>query len=455
MSVHLSDLYWNRQERYDCIPATYGLDTCQRFVFYNVTVTQNRALYAGGVFSTLPDGISIACDTTSEHWITSTSFIADPVAANQIEPYCSYIRNNEISDGADIKAVDAGTQAQQLVIEGWDGPLKRVASTDRLVIPCSEDPLNDTCFRDLRITVRDSFGQTIVRAIDDARLELTLISDAIIGDLRYMASEGVAVINNTFAWGVNTSSTLRVVSERDRNVVLEVEILTRACRPGEITQADICRRCPPEQYGFHPSRGSCQNCETNARCHGGTTLVPSNGYWHSTPFSPIFHACIHPMACDESEREANLTAYYDNTTRVQEDLTALQEYLDNGGPEPPFPHYIQCAVGYEGVLCGSCREAYGHSRTGTCEKCPDGRAREGGLIFLATLWLFILLGINCSITLLSMNTRVQLVKNEVRTDAREHPHTLPRSRPIGSIRTSRIIRAIETGFSHFLTLSMM
>ena len=389
-----------------------------------MTIVRNRADYAGGIFSTIADGITVSCGYGNETREGYGTLIQRKNETRPLRPYCSDIYQNAFLDGRKTGGANAGTRAVYLSVEGHDGPLKKVASGDRLVLPCG-DGKNESCSREIRIAVKDAFNQTIVRGIEDAHLELALISDSITGDLRYTAVDGIAVINNTNAWGINISSTMTIVSERDRSVKVEIKFATRGCFPGEIDHGHVCRVCPPDQYGFIHSLQKCEACESNARCTGRAALLPDNGYWHSTPFSPVLRQCIHKRACAYQGRESKLDAYYNDEVKLSEDLARLDAYIEGGDEEPSFPDYNQCKEGYGGLLCGSCQTGYGHSFTGECIKCPDSGTTKGFLIFLTSVWQFLLIGVNCAITLSSMRSRVLLVEHE-RTSAKSG-HSLIRS----------------------------
>ena len=378
-SVHMAGHYWLNTEKLSCFPSVYGLDTCQIFGLHNVTITKNRALYAGGIFSTQPAGIEVSCSPGEKFRMRTNTSVNPDDGSVDLTPFCLNMTANEISDGARIEGSQAGSKAAYLSVKGLDGSqLKQVASGDSLALPCKKG--SDPCHSSkLRIIVQDIFYQTITRGIDDASLRLTLVSNNIVGDLRYTAVEGVAVINNTMAWGVGISSNVTIESESNPGVRLVLSFSTRECRPGERQQDETCKSCPSEQYGFDPSL-DCRGCEDNAKCAGGAALVPSDGYWHSSPFSPCIHKCVHPDACSYPGRERVLTEFYENPSRVDENLEAVEEYVRRGSPMPTFPEYPQCAEGYEGILCGSCQYGYGHSYTDAVVLRRS--ARDNALIYL-------------------------------------------------------------------------
>ena len=425
LSAIFTNLLWNSEANESCFSAANGLEACQRFLFVNVTVTNNRANYAGGIFSTLFDGISVACSLTNQSRFDITRLQAgNGTRTDPLKPFCSTVANNSISDGSNFGA-DVGTRAEYLEIEYFSDSELHLASGDRLTVPCRSNT-KERC--PLRIFVKDAFNQTIVTGIEDAHLELTLVSSAIHGALKYSAREGVAVIDSTFARGVNRTCNLTVVSERNSRVRIQIRLVIRPCLPGESERQDACVQCQRDQYGFRPEL-ECETCEANAVCEGKAVLVPANGFWHSSPFSPVFRRCIFPAACDYEGRRQNLTAFYQNDAKVAQGLESLDAYLDREGPRPEFPDYGQCTEGYEGILCGSCSPGYGHSFTGACEQCPSSRSKASLFLLFRICWIVLLIGVNCGTTLSSMSTRVKVMRYEVHTRARKRARSLRRSQP--------------------------
>ena len=101
-------------------------------------------------------------------------------------------------------------------------------------------------------------------------------------------------------------------AEDDVVAAFLVSLSIRRCNIGEhnITEGKICSVCQPGFYGFDPAI-PCQACKSTANCSGGASQVPKNGYWHSTPFSPLFHECLVRRACAYANREENLSAFLD------------------------------------------------------------------------------------------------------------------------------------------------
>ena len=387
--------------------------SCQKFDVYNITIANNAAVRGGGVFSTSTVSVAVSCSPGHPRWIAGQHAVALRSPAEQLKPFCLNMINNTNLDTTASQS-QAGTNVAYLHAEGGIRQLAQVASGEVLCVASKKEA--SECDTPLRIMVKDVFNQTIGGAIDDASLELTLESDAVIGDLRYEAVDGVAVINNTKAYGIDRSSTLKIFSQRDPKIKIELQMYVRGCHPGEFEQGNVCNKCPIDQYGFNSTLNKCQSCEVNGKCSGEAVLVPTDGYWHSTPFSPVLRKCIQSVACSYAERSEQLTLYYKDLTKVQEDLEQLDEHIGRGSPEPDFSEsYAQCAAGYEGFLCGSCQLGHGHSYTGKCESCQKEEAMNSLFVFLGMSWLLLLIGINCAITLTTMHSRVELVKYELQS----------------------------------------
>ena len=444
-SLHMTDLYWNQRNVSNCFPPAFGYMTCQKFDVYNLTIANNMAVRGGGVFSTSTVSVAVSCGPDQPRWIAGESAgVRSP--SEQLKPYCLYVMNNTNLDTT-VSQAQAGTNVESLHAEGDIQQLAQVASGEALCVTSKKEDCE--CDTPLRIMIKDIFNQTISGAIEDASLELTLESDAIIGDLRYEAVDGVAVINNTKAYGINRNSTLRIFSKRDPRIKIELQMSMRDCYPGEFEQGNVCNKCPVDQYGFDSALNKCQSCEINAKCSGEAVIIPNDGYWHSTPFSPIIRKCIHAVACSYAERSEHLTLYYEDIAEVQKDLEHLDAHIDNERPEPDYSEsYEQCAAGYEGFLCGSCQLGYGHSYTGKCESCQEKEAMNSLFVFLGMVWLLVLIGINCAITLTTMGSRVELVEHELQSlsvNAANGP------RGSGVLRNGQVPQSIESaGIEGFL-----
>ena len=255
------------------------------------------------------------------------------------------------------------------------------------------------------------------------------------GRLRYTAQEGIIVIDDTKVTGVNMSSTTLVVkSENNKSVNVTVQFSVRDCLPGEVNKrGDECDPCDRGTYSFN-IHGHCLPCETHAECYGNATLVPADGYWHSTPFSPIMNRCVRSTACKYTERTQRLIQYSANSTRLKAKWDEIQSMLAETHPDTRMPmnfsDYPQCVEGYDGPLCGSCLQHFGRSFSGECKSCPSTVKYTRLFTVLSVLWTFVVIGINCVVTLLSTRMRIELARLEARKDAVQHRPAFKRSPPV-------------------------
>ena len=321
--------------------------------------------------------------------------------------------------------------ARALTIDGLEEgtELRRVASGERLSLPCDgKAEKESSCIEGFTVSVLDAFNQTISRGIDDASVGLSLVSPNIGGAIHYVTTNGTARIDATTARGIGIVSNVEIQNDRVPSIRTQTAFSTRQCYPGEFATGDSCHPCPADVYSFNASLGQCHPCEVHAKCKGQASLVPEDGYWHSTPFSPKFHRCIEKEGCRFDDREEKLDAFYQDQEQLQKDLDRMNAYLEGNVSLPEFPDYQQCAEGYEGLLCGSCQRDHGHGFSGTCVPCPSERSNVEMLLALAIIWTLVIIGVNCLATLMSARTRIQLVHHEIHNRNNDgRPRTLRRT----------------------------
>ena len=131
-----------------------------------------------------------------------------------------------------------------------------------------------------------------------------------------------------------------------------------------------CSRCDYSYYSFS-TIDDCRECEEHGICVGTMALVPEEEYWHSTPFSPRMIKCPIDEACKRENRTRDLVDYYEDTTRVSEELRTWNQ--SHRKPEDFTEDYPQCSDAYNGTLCSSCAEEHGRSVSGHCEPCRGSR----------------------------------------------------------------------------------
>lgn len=89
-----------------------------------------------------------------------------------------------------------------------------------------------------------------------------------------------------------------------------VKMTVRNCTRGEMeidgnrVNAFRCEKCPRKTFSFHP-KGPCVECPSEADCDG-SSIIPEDGYWHSTSFSSQIHSCLLKQACEYEDRSKAL-----------------------------------------------------------------------------------------------------------------------------------------------------
>jgi hypothetical protein len=117
----------------------------------------------------------------------------------------------------------------------------------------------------------------------------------------------------------------------------------RWCKPGEIQIEDICSTCTTGTYSVKWNQTNCQTCPNNAACEGERISLNS-GYWRIDANSTDIMECPNEDAC-------------------------------LGGYNPQNKHPVNCAAGYQGLLCNECiidgETQYERISDNQCSKCPD------------------------------------------------------------------------------------
>ena len=405
---------WNEamRERGRC-PTTRLYEPCRSLRFMNVTITQNSATSSGGgIFVIDPRSISLQCHLESD---VATS-LWEAMGTGSLygeDSTCNAIEQNRVS--GEGFGPDGATDVYQLSISDASQRIDNLTSGERLLPECRD--CTKQYVEGIQVEVLDFFRQTITAGISAAEQPVRLVSNNILGERRYVAERGVVNINNTRGIGIGISrAAVSIEAADDPSLRTEIAFSTRSCYPGEEETEISCDVCRPTEYTFSPASPGCQQCEPHAICNGGAAMVPEDGYWHSTPFSPQFHECIVREACSYPGREEILTAFYADRYAVEIELRSANQSLE-AGEKPIFPNDEQCASGYRGVLCGSCEPGYGHFPGGECVECP---VNKGGAILIAVLtalWMTFFVGINLATTLSSTyrQIRAALWKKEATT----------------------------------------
>jgi hypothetical protein len=142
----------------------------------------------------------------------------------------------------------------------------------------------------------------------------------------------------------------------------------RMCITGEVTDdGGICSDCMGgKQFSFSPKNRVCDSCDIKrSRCHSdrGDVVVPEDGYWQSSPFSPQFHKCPNRDSCLPTALPDNATKTTTNTTSIR--VEGLRNYtlkLARG-----FSLSKEVVDAYQKLQCSGATKAI---CAATARKCP-------------------------------------------------------------------------------------
>ncbi|CAD7704984.1 unnamed protein product [Ostreobium quekettii] len=346
---------------------------CRNFLAVNVTLIGNSAEWGGGgAFVSDPDSLFVRCeaiDVTGAGNMTFSDAVKNIIANPEIDPTqagCLGFKGNSV--GARGFGSIAGTRAFSLVVTT---PMDPISNHTSSTVLAEEEG-------GMAVTIYDAFDQKITGGILDAERPIRAQSPSILGQTIAQAKNGTAVFEELIGFDRSGQHNLSFQS-----IPLEpvhTTFIIRNCSVGEASESGgkSCRLCARDFFTFRPNI-SCLPCPSQANCIGGAALTPLEGYWHSTPFSPMFHRCIVREACVYANRGENLTKFFSDLSVLKPSNVPLSN-----------EEYQQCAKGYKGVLCGSCEEGYGHHGGGECEECKTSQAGTTGLIFLFALWSLVL-----------------------------------------------------------------
>jgi len=212
----------------------------------------------------------------------------------------------------------------------------------------------------LELVSVDHYGEVVV--IDSssfAELSSAEENTTLAGALRAQCAQGRFFFSNfsiTAPPGRNTSLVITPTSVPAANVAsfsshtFLLPVSMRNCTVGEAHTQLQCLLCHSGTYSLDPS-SSCKDCPSSALCYGNSTMVPRPGYWRVSSMSDRFFKCPNPEAC-------------------------------LGSPKAPVSLNMtgECAEGYEGVKCQSCRPGYYQWGQLYCSHCPTLSAALPALV---------------------------------------------------------------------------
>ncbi|GAX73318.1 hypothetical protein CEUSTIGMA_g772.t1 [Chlamydomonas eustigma] len=292
------------------------------------------------------------------------------------------------------------------------------------------------------IAVKDAFNQTITGGSmeSSASFSCTGVTTAPSGITVVSSSAGLASYTG-LALRATPGTYLLSFSELHPNTFLNfsvsgtyhtlqpvsIQVNIRNCLVGEITtlQHDLCTYCAGDTYSFNPANISCDKCDTSLETCDfnksatntiGSILVPLNGNWHSSPWSPQVQSCPLADACSYDARQSDILAFQDalyygtitvfsNGTLVN--ATAAAAYQE-----------LQCAPGYQGILCSDCQPMYGRTGASQCSICPN-IALNNIYYILSSLISVIMVSITIRGQLLSRGAEDEEEKDQEDEEVRE------------------------------------
>jgi len=185
---------------------------------------------------------------------------------------------------------------------------------------------------DIEIRLVDALNQTVTDGVMDASMHLSVYSREGIasGGLQSVVQKGYA------RFGVIITASpgdhqITIHGNRDE-MDLPVHVSTRGCYIGEYNIKNLlCGLCGEGSFTLDTNM-DCQTCPTHGNCTGGAGLAPVEGYWHSTPFSPVMHDCLEFEACAYQGRQEILTEFYSKEASGG-NLTVIAEPFDEEYPQ--------------------------------------------------------------------------------------------------------------------------
>lgn len=88
----------------------------------------------------------------------------------------------------------------------------------------------------------------------------------------------------------------------------------------------MCLICPPGKFSLFEDSTECLSCPANSICPGGPIIDVDQGFWRQSAESSEIVECLFGPACIGGD--------------------GLNNPADGG--------YIECAPGYQGMLCHEC-----------------------------------------------------------------------------------------------------
>jgi hypothetical protein len=220
------------------------------------------------------------------------------------------------------------------------------------------------------------------REVDDNGVELS-------GLQQLSTSNGSLILSGLQLSGLpGTNTTLFITASDPTLLPASLPITLTSCSAGYMQLPGQCQLCPVGTFSFTADEPLCSLCPVGASCNG-TLLVPTAGYWQSTPRSAQVHACLNPAACARDALRQQQLADWQATHYGRGAIVGKsQEAL---GHELELYMADQCAAGYTGRMCGVCTQepaAVAEGRMshgmvgGACVSCGERKMAVGMFVLV-------------------------------------------------------------------------
>eukprot|EP00210_Caulerpa_lentillifera_P003967 g3786.t1 len=138
-------------------------------------------------------------------------------------------------------------------------------------------------------------------------------------------------------------------------------VIVRECLVGEEFNRELqaCQKCDALSYNFNVLEGgNCTQCPNRGNCKG-RFIVAKEGFWHKSPCHNTLQECLVEEACTFENRTDTLIDFASNFINCNINKSNTEAYNNK-----------LCNKGYEGLLCGSCKQSFGLSLRFSCLECP-------------------------------------------------------------------------------------
>eukprot|EP00210_Caulerpa_lentillifera_P000404 g394.t1 len=335
--------------------------TCGHIILLNTTMIDNYANTTGAaVFTTDAERVLVSCEYERKrhtNLFTKNDIRSlKPINANQL---CRNWKRNKLRNN-DYGGI-VGTYGQKILLSiTHDNEVKLTGNVESGFV--LENVNSGKLLPFIDVTVLDGYGQGPALTVPRS-FEASLFSPDDFFSVLHSANISVGSGSFTQIVGFATPGnyTMKFTFENEELEPVIVIIVVRECQVGEEPTNNklACQKCDVLSYNFDPTiAGGCTTCPEHANC-AGRYIVPKEGYWHRSPCHDTVKKCLIEEACKYNERQETLTDFTQNFTDCNINEAMLESYSK-----------ALCKEGYQGLLCGTCKESFGISLRFQCVKCP-------------------------------------------------------------------------------------